>query len=49
MYHSVMAVAWRGDRVTVDVRFWHLADNLTALAFVRYWGNSEHIEEEVKR
>jgi hypothetical protein len=26
MYHSVMAVAWRGDRVTVDVRFWHKAD-----------------------
>jgi hypothetical protein len=25
-----------------DVRYWHLADNPTAPAFVRYWGNRGH-------
>jgi hypothetical protein len=25
-----------------DVRYWHLADNPTAPAFVRYWSNSGH-------
>ena len=27
-----------------DVRYWHLADNPTAPAFVRYWSNSGHRE-----
>jgi hypothetical protein len=26
--------------MTLDVRFWHLADNAAALTFVRYWSNS---------
>jgi hypothetical protein len=30
-----------GDRISLaNVRFWHLADNPTAPAFVRYWSNS---------
>jgi hypothetical protein len=27
---------------TLNVRYWHLADNPTAPAFVRYWSNSGH-------
>jgi len=32
-----------------DVCFWHLADNPTAPALVRYWSNSRHSQEPPQR
>ena len=37
---ALSGLKWTNSRHAVYVRYWHLADNPTAPAFVRYWSNS---------